>query len=496
MNKFAYICGIAVLSLGFAACDDELPNPPGQSNPQPEIFESSGLVISQDEMGVTSALDLQKDADAGNPTVLGKVETLDKFPEGYDLVFKYEVSDSEDFATTATFDAEVNGDNIVVSPSVLNTLIYDNFTHDPQEITIYSRIAAYAVQGLSTMRLGGNDALFGSYTYKVQPFAPTIVIDKQGYFLLTRTIGATSWNTTAALPFTQVAEGSAYDNPVFMIKFDVPAGGLEWAVLPYTNREEGNTNVVYGVSDAEALSGELIAADGATAAAGVITEESPYSITVNMETLTYSVAFAYDNLYVVSNGNTDFTRARHLETTDFLTYYGVARLQNKWYLTGQASLDGAVFKADGEETVTETGVITGKIVMTSVDPEAVDMAAADGLYYINVNLGLLSYKATRINTISLVGEFNGWDVETAPEFTPSSTSLVWNLRDIDLTAGELKFCCNHGWDINFGATEQNVSTLEGDLREHGENITLLESGKYDVKVNFNNIPPVFTFTKK
>ncbi|MDE6301251.1 MAG: hypothetical protein K2M19_06005 [Muribaculaceae bacterium] len=496
MNKFAYICGIAALSLGFVACDDELPNPPGQSNPQPEIFESSGLVIAQDGFGETEALNLQYDADNGLKTVLGKITTLDKFPEGFQLYFVYEVSTTEDFAKTAEFEASAEENDIVVSPSTLNTVIYENFTRDPQEITVYSRVAAYARQGESVMRLGGADKYFGEYTYKVLPFTPERVIENS-YYLLTRTVGATTWNLNTAQEFTQVEEGSPYDSPVFMVKFDVPVGGLEWAVLPGSNFVAANTAVVFGVAEADAIEGNLVAADGETALAGVISEESPYSVTVNMETLTYSVAFAYEYLYVVSNGNTDFSKARKLSTQNYLNYSGFARLQNNWYLTGQPNLDGALFKTSGDEPeVSEDGVIKGEVVMTNKDDaDAADMLAADGLYYIDINLGVFKYTATRINTISLIGGFNDWTLETAVDFTPSSTSLIWNLKDIALPEGELKFCCNHAWTLDFGGEEGAVAG-DGDMVFKGANIKVEEAGKYDIKLNFNNVPPTFSFTKK
>lgn len=492
MNKISTILGLA-LCLGFSACNEfDLPNPPGQSNPEVPVFNVADLAIEQG----AKTIDLPACVETSQNVVLAKITNASNLAEPYQYLFEVEVADNADYTDAVKIDATVEGENIVLLPSDLNSLIYKNFTKDPSDISIWTRMSAYAVYGNTKVRLGDADKYFGdNYTFLVLPFSPAQVIEPS-YYLLTRTVGATAWDVTAAQQFTHTSDDSQYDNPTFMIKIDVPAGGLEWAVLPGSNFDAANLNTVYGVTEADEIDGYLVAANGETAVAGVIAEESPYSITVNMDTHAYSVAFAYDYLYVITGGTVDFNKARKLTTENFLNYTGFARLQNKWYLTGQANLDGALFKANGESTVDDAGKIKGDILMTNkADEEAEDNVAADGLYYINVNLGMMNYVATRVNFISLVGEFNGWNQVESVDFTPSSTSLVWNLKDIDLPVGQLKFCCNHAWDLDFGA-ETETTDKTGDLVFKGKNITIDEAGKYDIKLNFNTVPPTYTFTKK
>lgn len=499
MNKIAKILGLA-LCTGLVACSEfDLPNPPGQSNPEVPVFNVADFAIEQGAQNI----DLPACVELSENVVIAKITNASNLAEPYTYAFEVEVADNSDFTGAVTTAATVEGDDIVLLPSDLNSIIYNNFTKDPAAINVWTRINAYAVYGTTKVRLGDADSYFGNgYEFHVLPFKPARPIESS-YYLLTRTPGATAWNVTAGLPFTHTSDGSPYDNPVFMVKFDVPAGGLEWAVLPGSNFDAANTDVVYGVHDAEELSGFLAESNGADAVAGLIADESPYSVTVNMETLTYKVAFAYESLYVLTNNSTDFTKAHWLTTTNFLNYSGVVRLVNEWFLAGQANMDGTLFMA-GEETVVdeENGNVRGDIIMTDKsNSDAVKMTAAPGLYYLDVNLGLLSYRATRINTIGLVGQFNGWDQENSVALTPSSTSLVWNLKDIELPEGPLKFCCNNSWDVNFGALEADpgedtFTALTGDLRIDGKNINIAEAGKYDVKVNFSNEVPVFTFTKK
>ena len=103
MKKLALLCGVA-LALGFTSCDDELPNPPGQSNPQPEIFDSANLTLAQDGYGVDEAINLQALAEAGEKAVLANITELTDFPEDYDLVFKVDMSTTEDFAKSVTIE--------------------------------------------------------------------------------------------------------------------------------------------------------------------------------------------------------------------------------------------------------------------------------------------------------------------------------------------------------------------------------------------------------
>ena len=80
----------------------------------------------------------------------------------------------------------------------------------------------------------------------------------------------------------------------------------------------------------------------------------------------------------------------------------------------------------------------------------------------------------------------GWDADT--DMVWNSTAQVWEIANIALTAGEMKFRLNNGWDTNFGDNGNN-----GSLEPGGDNIPIAEAGNY--KITFDEVNLVWTKTK-
>lgn len=489
MKKIALTLGIA-LSLGLASCNEfDLPNPPGQSNPEVPVFNTENLEIKQ----AAETLDLVADNEAGKKVTIADITKLVDFPAAYNLLFEVDFATTEDFSDAVTIPAELNDTTLIqLEPNALNSLIYKNFTKDPAEITLHARYAAYATLGDNTkQRLGGADHFYATdYTYVVLPFKPSKVIEG-AYYLLQRPVGGTSWDVTSALPMTHTTGGSVYDNPKFSIKIDVTDAGTEWAVIPGSSFAAANLDNILGPTHPEEMSGTL--SGGETFNAGVITEASPYTITVNMEQDTYEVALAFEHLWVPGQGSstTNFSKMLQLSTTNYINYSGVARLRNAWYLTGQPSNTGVVYTLGQDESNVpvvdeKTGVETGHIFN---DAQGLKMKAENGLYYLDVNLATLTYTKSPIETISAIGAFNDWKLETAVDLTHSSNFLTWTVKGLDLPAGEIKFCVNHEWTLSFGGAFD-------DLVQNGGNLNITEAGKYDVTIDFSKLPNTVKFVKK
>lgn len=490
MKKIALLLGVA-LGFGFAACDEfDLPNPPGQSNPEVPVFNSDNLAIAQ----AVETIDLNADKEAGQKVTLAEITKIVDFPEAYDLVFEMELADNEAFEEAVTLATELNDSLVQIEPSDLNKAIYNNFTKDPSDITVYARLAAFAELGATKVRLGGEDAWYGNdYKYLVIPFTPEKVIETS-YYLLQRAVGATAWDVTSALPFSQTSDASVYDNPVFQIKIDVAAPGIEWAVIPGSSFDAANLDGIMGVVNPEALNGTLTEGDDITP--GLITEVSPYTIKVNIEEMTYNVALAFDYLWVPGNATStsNFSRVMRLSTTDYINYSGAVRLRNTWYLTGQPSNTGVVYNLGEDENNKpvvdpETGIATGHLV-NDLSGKGIKMTATNGFYYVEANLGTLTYKTSPIETISAIGAFNGWDTASAPELSHNTAFTQWTISGVELEAGsEFKFCVNHAWTLSFGGAYDN-------LVQNGGNLVAPETGKYDIKLDFSTLPYTCTITKK
>ncbi|MCM1066161.1 MAG: hypothetical protein NC418_01140 [Muribaculaceae bacterium] len=499
MKKSALIFGIA-LAMGFAACDDMLPNPEPATFPELDLFSSSDLTIEQVNGGET-VIDLQPLADAGERLTLAKVTAIQNFPSSFDLVFRFEVSNTPEFTKTTLVETKLEGDLITVAPSTLNSAIYDTFTHDPGQIQLYTRVAAYAVQGTSEMRLGGADYLYGKYDYKVTPFTPAVQLGYD-YYLMYRPCGTQQWLT---LRLNKVeAAASVYDNGQFAGRVEAPAGGIEWTISVGTTDGTSTLNPVPAEATNAIDEGTLTAGAAPEATVLEATNMTPYLVSIDVLKNTYTVSIAYDCLYVPggATSSSNFASVLKLFTNDYVNYDGTMRLYGTYYFTAQPSNDGVVYllaketpeeggdPKDTEITTDANGVVTAQIQAFASAGEGTAFSATNGLYYISVNVGSLKMKVTPVNSIQLIGQFNDWTLETAPELTSASRFRTWSIKGVELKAGEeFKFCVDHAWAVSYGGDINNIV-------QNGGNLTVDEDGTYDITLDFAKQPNTVKITKK
>ena len=92
---------------------------------------------------------------------------------------------------------------------------------------------------------------------------------------------------------------------------------------------------------------------------------------------------------------------------------------------------------------------------------------------IDVDLNEMTYSITLISSISIIGTVNGnWDTDS--DLTYNATNRTWE-GSIALSAGEMKFRSNHGWDTN----PNWGGTLDA-LVQGGANIAISEAGTYNI----------------
>ena len=307
--------------MGFAACDEyTLPNPPAQNNPEEPVFDSADLVVTSDINGQISLPALN--ADRKPVTVFNY--TLSNFPSSYDLEIVAEFCADDAFEKVAEVKTTVTDEGTVTIPvaevqSVFNALI----SKDLVAKDLYVRYPAYAVNGTTRVRLGGPDTYYGGefLKYDVLPIPQANVVEPRYYFVT----NANNWSITEAIPMNQVTAGNPYDNPEFMVKIDVDLAmaesteGYRWEILPESSFIAGNLEGAFGVADGGSeTEGNLLPIAEGSAHAGVIAQEGPYMVKINMETRKFEVGPAFDYLWVPGMGSstTDFKRIMRLTTND------------------------------------------------------------------------------------------------------------------------------------------------------------------------------------
>ena len=97
-----------------------------------------------------------------------------------------------------------------------------------------------------------------------------------------------------------------------------------------------------------------------------------------------------------------------------------------------------------------------------------------GFYQVDVNLSEKTYTLTPF-TIGIIGNATpkGWGGDTDMTYNPKER--CWELKDVTLTDGEMKFRHTNDWSLNWGGP---LDALVHD----GANIAINEAGTYDIKL--------------
>lgn len=120
-----------------------------------------------------------------------------------------------------------------------------------------------------------------------------------------------------------------------------------------------------------------------------------------------------------------------------------------------------------------------------------------GNYVVTVNFAANTYQLQPIDHVwGLVGSAtpNGWngpdvpfEIDYTSDFsTNNGANAVWVIKNLALTAGEVKFRADNDWSLNYGG-----SGLSGDLVEGGDNI-VVPAGNFDVVLNLGELSYTIT----
>ena len=494
MKKIKFISAIA-LTMVLASCENfDLPNPPGQTNPEPgPVFENSGLVLAQE--ATTANL---VEANEQNVFVnVAKVTELVNFPADYDLSVDMEVSGDENFGDVTTIATVITDNMVTVNPDVLNGAIEEVMTKKPGTYDIYARYAAYAQRNDTRVRLGGLDAYYGgTMKYNITTLNPAKVIEDAYYLVPCDASGKPELGKKVLMNNTSGSSVSPYDNPEFAIKIDVPDTDLSWKLMSQSAVTAGDLNQAYGCIAAEGgLSGKL--SQGAEA--GVISLHGPVLVTVNVEVDSYSINYALDNLWPLS-GMTVVTPANALllYTDNFINYSGVTVLGKNWTLAGQPNSKGDVIFTLNEElgfTDSEDGLTRTGFLLNSKDGAGLQSPVSGSkLYWLDVNLVQLTYTQSCLKTLSVIGSGNDWTLETATELKPSKDFKTWTAENV-VVGDEFKINANGAWTIGFSGTQIPDATgkqvYQVNKQDGGANLQA-KPGTYKVTVDFSNFPYTVT----
>ena len=443
MKKLAYL--FAGLLLTACVADYTVAPEPPQAWEQEEFVTLPATV----EVASVQAIDLAKVSD--ETVVVGTLTPL-VVSEGevkYSIVFEKEYKFLVDQSLSVPVDS-------------LQKVVVAEFGKRPTARTLSAVINA-------DVMIGGQASLVVSEPFNVvvTPVAPFI---SSGYYLIGN---MNDWNTDNAKNFKFKHSGKdVYEDPVFTITFTA-GGDCYWKIIPQSNYDvdnpwrDNNAEGVLGtaVDGDSSLDGTLVTT---SPQAGKIAEEGMYKMTINMMEYSYSIQKLEFEEYIYVPGNHQGWNPGAAPALWCPNFDGV--------YTGYSNLDGdfkftRVRGWDSEYNYTHfTTFSTG---LTQGGGTNLNMATP-GFYNFKVDVAAGSVTATQTTTWGIIGpaQAGGWDNDT--DMTWNADKGCWYIANIALTAGEMKFRANDGWDINVGGEL-------GNLVEGGANIAV-EAGTYDVEL--------------
>ncbi|MDE7160930.1 MAG: hypothetical protein K2O24_08845 [Muribaculaceae bacterium] len=476
MKKFGIYCA-ALLAVGFTACDDKSDLGTPQVNPQEPVMEAAGITVAYQGGFAGKAINLEAAGkDAVLPVLTYTTAEGYELPEGAYTEFRMEMASTQDFSDAKSFNLVNNEGVYSATVADLDAVYTSLYGLDPTPAQPWVRVAGYIVNGTELVRIGNESTYFGAEQITVTPIDVKYDIESE-YFV-------TAGGTTGGTPMLH-SDKHPYTDPNFSIALkvtdaDLANGAYKWLVVPKSQVDAATTDGCYGVAaneEAGALEGKLVKGG----IAGEIHDAGDYLLTVNMLTLEYKVMYTNEQLWVVGAycGNKwNEGQVVRLTTMDNINYAGYMPITGPYMLSGDWNYQGLQVRYAEE----------GKIVLKKTGKPFTLPATGKGGYYAKVNLADLTYSNVYIETLGIVGGFNGWGADPDIALTPNANYTVWE-GDFTLPeAGEWKIRANSDWAISFGGTFENTYFDGGNFNS--------QPGTYHVVIDFTTCPYTTTVTEK
>ena len=358
-------------------------------------------------------------------------------------------------------EGEIVGNNIQVDANELEKILC---TQNKSRASVARDIN---VESKVSVNLASGDAVaintVGTTTAKLKP-TPTPAIDEKGYYMLGQ-VNGNDWDATNPVWMTKMSDG------VYQLKVTTTAEknwfkfyeGSKWD-------ESGDWNVI----DRGALGCKE---NGCKDASGtiyyngdswgklqtmVIPGAGTWIVTLDMNNLKYTVGKPV--LYMKGDAN-GWNGYDYLAGDDGVHFTGFMYLnQNGFKFTTAPDWSGTGYGANFD---------------TAPDAKDIKMTEPAGYYKVDVDLSAKTYTLTPITTIGIIGAAvpeTGWNSDQ--DLTYNEEERCWEIKDIELKAGECKFRANDDWAMQWG--------YDGEKFVYSNNAPAVqfipEAGKYDIKL--------------
>ena len=368
-----------------------------------------------------------------------------------------------------SFDIDADGN---MATAELTSYIVDKYGKRPKERDIDATLDAWVSNGSTAVKM----ATSATFKVKAIPEAPVI---EEGYYLVGNmfaTEKTDGWTKGDAKAFNH-SDKDVYDDPVFTITFETTKADQYWKIIPKKNIESGDiwaAGVVGPKVDGDAsMTGSLTNVD---AQAGKIAKAGKYKLTINMMDYSYTIEEVKYDPFIYFIGATDgWTNAEQklaLVDANTGTYTGFLYCADPNNWGNQFKFQRVAGSWDNEINSSTFNTFDGAATNENGN---IGVNAGEGVYYFDVNLANGTIKATKVETMGLIGNFNSWAGDAA--MTWNAEEYCFEATNVGVTADGWKFRVNGGWDINLGGSLNNLTAGGDNIAVAGNTIKLYPTRK-------------------
>lgn len=378
-----------------------------------------------------------------------------------------------------SFDIDADGN---MATAELTSYIVDKWGKRPTERDIDATLDAWVSNGSTAVKMTTS----ATFQVKAIPEAPVI---EDGYYLVgdmfnVEAVGdapaVDGWNTVSAKQAFKHSDKDVYEDPIFTITFETTKADQYWKIIPKANVDAGNTDAsaagVVGpkVDGEDSMTGSLTNGD---AKAGKIAKAGKYKLTLNMMDYTYTFEEVKYDPFIYFIGATDGWKSSDQKLALVDEAKGV---YTGYVYVADPNGAGLQFKfqrvAGSWDNEINAGTFnTFSDAATTNENGNIGVNAGEGVYYFDVNLGEGTIKATKVETMGIMGQFNDWSGDAVMAW--NAEEYCFEATNVGVTADGWKFRVNGGWGINLGGSLNNLTAGGDNITVAGNTVKLYPTRK-------------------
>lgn len=431
-----------------------------QTNPEEEAVSFGNGSVTPE--GVINLADVTGDK-VKVASIVAPTSTKDTYTPSFKINF-----DGQSF--------DIDADGNMAKADLVN-YITGKWGKRPTERDIDATLDAWQSNGSTAAKMATSE----TFQVKAIPEAP--VIDN-GYYLVgdmfTTIEGETEisgWTKESAKAFKH-SDKDVYEDPIFTVSFETTKADQYWKIIPKKNIDADDLWApgVVGpkVDGDDSMTGLLTNGD---AKAGKIAKAGKYKLTINMMDYSYTIEEVNYDPFIYFIGSTDGWKSSDQKLALVDDAKGV---YTGYVYLADPNAAGFEFKFQRAPGNWDTAIGAGTFVSFAgaaigVDNGNLGVNAGEGVYYMDVNLSEGTITATKVETMGMIGGFNGWDGDAV--MTWNAEEYCFEATNAGVTADGWKFRVNGDWAVNLGGSLNNLTAGGDNLTVAGNTVKLYPTRK-------------------